>query len=631
MGPTIELLNELAAFWSGSLLRATWQGGLAIAAAWVLVRCRPGVPPRVACWVWRLADLKLIVALLWATPLLLPLLAPATRPDQLPKTIAAPDLPPVLAGGSEPIMDSANEPAATPVFHRLSPACVLLMLWLSGVAGAVLLAGREWLIVTRLRRSCLPIDCPDVRCATTELALVLGLRSDPELRAGPVVARPMLVGAFRPAILLPVEMLRDLQRTVAIRPVLAHELAHIRRRDLLWSGLAGLVRALFFFHPLVWLAHREVLLAREAACDALALRASGLRPSEYGRILLDIATGGPERPSRWAATLGVAGSAGSLKRRLMAMKTTQQPSSRRLLSWAFALLAIGAVGMIPWRLVPREALAQELPAIQPATDAIRDGKDELAASKSAEREAYLQVAEARLKVALAEQEVAEALVGQAKAQAEQAVASREYRRKQLLRLGQLAQRRAIEQRLVDEEQDRYVSTQAAAQSAEANVAVARGTLEGTRATAREAEAIRDVAWAELRIARGNDPEAEKDLKTARTRLREARLDHARSEHKAARAEIDRAEANLGKARATVKYRTKVFERLKQLRRDNKIEQRLVDEEDQALTEARNAERYAEAAVGLARAQLKAAEARVKVAEADVIKPGPITPHSGPRR
>ena len=53
--------------------------------------------------------------------------------------------------------------------------------------------------------------------------------------------------------------------------------------DLLWSGLAGLVRGLFFFHPLVWLAHREALLAREAACDALALRASGIRPSEYGR------------------------------------------------------------------------------------------------------------------------------------------------------------------------------------------------------------------------------------------------------------------------------------------------------------------------------------------------------------
>jgi hypothetical protein len=47
----IERLDDLAVVWSGSLLRATWQGGLLIAVAWLLVRCRPGLPPRVACWI----------------------------------------------------------------------------------------------------------------------------------------------------------------------------------------------------------------------------------------------------------------------------------------------------------------------------------------------------------------------------------------------------------------------------------------------------------------------------------------------------------------------------------------------------------------------------------------------------
>jgi hypothetical protein len=93
MTPTIVMFNDLAASWSGSLLRATWQGGPAIAAAWVLVRCRPGLPPRVVCWVWRLVDLKLIVALLWAAPLLLPLLHPFTQQEPLPGMFApAPDL-----------------------------------------------------------------------------------------------------------------------------------------------------------------------------------------------------------------------------------------------------------------------------------------------------------------------------------------------------------------------------------------------------------------------------------------------------------------------------------------------------------------------------------------------------------
>ena len=260
----------------------------------------------------------------------------------------------------------------------------------------------------------------------------------------------MLVGAFRPAILLPVAMLRDPRSTAGIRPVLAHELAHVRRRDLLWGGLAGLVRALFFFHPLVWLAHREALLAREAACDALALRASGVRPSEYGRILLDIAAGGSERPSRWAATLGMAGPAGSLKRRLIAMKTTQQPSRRRLLSWAFALLAIGTAGIIPWQLIPREALAQDRPPAPSAKDAARDGGDRRAPATPGEPR--LRLAEAGLEVAEAQRQVAEALVKQAEARAAAAASVREYRRKQLDRFTELANRGSIEPPLVDEEE-----------------------------------------------------------------------------------------------------------------------------------------------------------------------------------
>ena len=136
MGPAIEIVNDLAASWSGSIARASWQGGLAIAAAWVLVRCRTGLPPRVACWAWRLADLKLIVALFWTTPLLLPLLPPRTRPGSLPVTIAAPGRSPGWADGSGPIGSPGGELAATREGHRPSPGCsVLLLVWLSGVTG----------------------------------------------------------------------------------------------------------------------------------------------------------------------------------------------------------------------------------------------------------------------------------------------------------------------------------------------------------------------------------------------------------------------------------------------------------------------------------------------------------------
>ncbi len=628
MGPTIVMIDELASSWSGSLLRASGQGGLLIASAWLLVRCRPGLPPRVACWIWRLADLKLIVALFWAAPLLLPLLPPLADPGPLPEaSTPAPELPPHLAGGSGPIPSPAGEPAEPPTTRRPSFAALTLLFWLSGVIGAMILAARGWLAAARLRRSSSPIDRHDLWDAASDLARILGLRRVPELRAGPAVARPMLVGAFRPAILLPPAMLGDPRSLTTLRPILAHELAHVRRRDLLWSGLASLVRALFFFHPLVWLAQREALLAREAACDALALGASGVRPSEYGRILLEIAAGGPARPARWAAALGMAGPAGSLKRRLIAMKTTRQPSRRRLLSWAFALLALGVAGIIPWRLVPREAIAQEPPLIPPAKGPVRDGQDGRIPTTRVED--HLKVDEARLEVARAQRKVAEAVAAQAEAEAAAAVAQREYREKQHKRMAQLAERGAIEHRLVDEEVERLREAQAAERAAEAKIAVARASLDDARAAVREVEAERDIARAESRGA-----EAETDLKAAQARLHEARLDRVRAERKAALAEVDRAEAASKKAKATVEYRTKQLERIKELVNRSAVEPRLLDEEEQRLTEARIAYREASTTVELARARLKAAEARVRAVEAEAkagaTRPGPKPPPAPPR-
>ncbi len=70
--------------------------------------------------------------------------------------------------------------------------------------------------------------------------------------------------------------------------VLAHELAHLKRRDH-WSNLFGFfVTTLFWWHPVAWLARRELSLAAESCCDAMALEhCSGSRKS-YAQTLLSV-------------------------------------------------------------------------------------------------------------------------------------------------------------------------------------------------------------------------------------------------------------------------------------------------------------------------------------------------------
>jgi beta-lactamase regulating signal transducer with metallopeptidase domain len=97
----------------------------------------------------------------------------------------------------------------------------------------------------------------------------------------------LVIGPWAPSVVL---CRADMERLTPeeLRGLLAHELAHVRRQDL-WTGfLPSLARLLFFFDPLVWLACREYDLAREAACDAEALRVSGMPLAAYGRLLLKL-------------------------------------------------------------------------------------------------------------------------------------------------------------------------------------------------------------------------------------------------------------------------------------------------------------------------------------------------------
>jgi HEAT repeat protein len=120
---------------------------------------------------------------------------------------------------------------------------------------------------------------------TCELADRLGLDRVPLVLASDRTDMPFATGFWRSAIVLPAaarEWTED-----RLRVVLLHELAHVRRRDLVGHTLSRLACALYWFHPLVWAAARRLRDESEKACDDLVL-ASGARASDYAGHLLDI-------------------------------------------------------------------------------------------------------------------------------------------------------------------------------------------------------------------------------------------------------------------------------------------------------------------------------------------------------
>jgi TonB family protein len=97
---------------------------------------------------------------------------------------------------------------------------------------------------------------------------------------------PMTWGFLKPVVILPAYAA---EWTAAQRDlVLRHERAHIERHDWLWQMLASLLTAVFWFHPLVWLAKFQLRLEAEGAADDLVLL-TGAAPSDYAGRLLDVA------------------------------------------------------------------------------------------------------------------------------------------------------------------------------------------------------------------------------------------------------------------------------------------------------------------------------------------------------
>jgi beta-lactamase regulating signal transducer with metallopeptidase domain len=152
-------------------------------------------------------------------------------------------------------------------------AAFLLLRWVCGA----------WLL-RRLRRE--SVEVTDATDLLSACRAALRLRSRVRLATHPRICSPILLGVFRPLILVPADWQRFAAE--ARRAVLLHELAHVRRRDHWLAPFLKIVRIAFFFHPLVrWLLMR-LEYERELLCDESVV-ALGIDRRDYAHLLLEFA------------------------------------------------------------------------------------------------------------------------------------------------------------------------------------------------------------------------------------------------------------------------------------------------------------------------------------------------------
>jgi beta-lactamase regulating signal transducer with metallopeptidase domain len=99
---------------------------------------------------------------------------------------------------------------------------------------------------------------------------------------------PFATGVLRPVVVLPSAMMDDLEPD-QLDIVLAHELVHIRRRDLLTGWLEVLLTAVWWFHPVIWWLRSRLRTSREECCDDALVASSLARPVRYCETLIRVA------------------------------------------------------------------------------------------------------------------------------------------------------------------------------------------------------------------------------------------------------------------------------------------------------------------------------------------------------
>ncbi len=127
--------------------------------------------------------------------------------------------------------------------------------------------------------------------------LIAGSNRPVRLLASEDARVPVVLGFRNPAIVLPAWALHDLS-AAELRPVLIHELAHLRRHDDWTNLLQKAARAILFFHPAVWWIDARLSLEREMACDDAVVAATG-NPRAYAGCLIDLLERGCARRG-WA-------------------------------------------------------------------------------------------------------------------------------------------------------------------------------------------------------------------------------------------------------------------------------------------------------------------------------------------
>jgi len=214
----------------------------------------------------------------------------------------------------------------------------LLGIWLCGSLVVLTIWIVRWARISAALRGSVLLDRGREITALRRQEQLAGMPKAMNVFLSRASLEPGVFGILRPALLWP-DSISERLDDAHLEAVLAHELAHVRRRDNLAAVVHMFVEAIFWFHPLVWWLGSRLIDERERACDETVLELGSHRQI-YAESILKVCEFCLSSPLTCVS--GVTGA--DLKKRMVHIMTDRIAHkldfTRKLLLGAAAFLAI---------------------------------------------------------------------------------------------------------------------------------------------------------------------------------------------------------------------------------------------------------------------------------------------------